>query len=199
MNEQDEVNSQGSQEPRVLPETLNIEEIIETAQSIYIPSERLKALFEKHKLREPAPKPRRSPKARDIIQKKTDTFIAGATIAITADDNMKKREEANLENEQQDLIFAGTQRVPDDGDGVVSSAADFDARSKTVRRSQVRPNDRESLDIIQKINLYDGNQENKLNEASMRGPLKVQFEADLDEGTPSKVDMLTESKGTAQE
>ena len=53
VSEQDEVNSQGSQEA-IPPETLNIEEIIESAQSIYIPGERLKALFEKHKLRESA-------------------------------------------------------------------------------------------------------------------------------------------------
>ena len=34
-------------------EVLNIEHIIERAQTIYIPSERLKALFEKHKMRQP--------------------------------------------------------------------------------------------------------------------------------------------------
>ena len=78
---------------------MNIEEIIETAQSIYIPSERLKALFEKHKLREPIPKPRENAPAPEIVKKKTETFIAGSTIAVPAEDNLKKREEASCEKE----------------------------------------------------------------------------------------------------
>ena len=54
---------------------------------------------------------------------------------------MVKKEEVDLEIEEQEIVFTGAKKLLEDGDGLAQSGADFDAPSKTARRSQVRPND----------------------------------------------------------